>query len=129
MVETVLTEKPRRAGFILTEQDGHLSREVGILASGQNLVAGTVLQLSGGKLIAYTAHEDSHGSLITDAVGILYDNVDASATGSNADTKVTYVARLAEVKLSLLTYPPDTSHGTEQAHMIASLAKLDVICR
>jgi hypothetical protein len=129
MVETVFTQKPRRAEFILTEQDGHLSREVGILAAGQVLVAGTVLQRSGANLVAYGGAEDSSGALIGDAAGILYDNVDTSVTGLNADTKVTYVARLAEVKLALLTFPPNSSAGTEEAEMIASLAKVDIICR
>jgi hypothetical protein len=97
----VLTQNPRAGEFLLSEADGTLSRETGILAAGQNLVAGTVLQLTvAGKLTRFTGADDSTGNLITDACGVLWAGVDASG----GDVEVTYVARVAEVKLALLTY-------------------------
>src|SRR5579871_6964931 len=127
MTTTVFNENPRRADCILSEGKGHISREVGVLASGQNLNAGTVLQLTGaGKLTRFTAVNDSSGNLIKDAIGVLYDNVDASG----GDVKnVVYVARLAEVQLAKITYPAESSHGNEKAHTLASLANLDIIAR
>jgi hypothetical protein len=122
----VLTQGPRRGEFILSEAEGTLSRETGTLVRGQNLKAGTVLELdNSGKLTAFTGDNDSNGDLIKDACGVLYDSVDASS----ADTPAAYIARDAEVKLAFLTYPAETSFGDELVHTKASLAKLHVIYR
>lgn len=42
---TTLTEKGHAGGFVISEANGHLSRDAKILISGQNLVAGTVCGL------------------------------------------------------------------------------------
>lgn len=119
------TETVHAAEFILSEANGHRSRENGTLASG-TLVAGTVLQANGtGGLVAYTGDLNTAGALEDEAVGILLHDADAS----NGAVKVAYIARDAEVNLKLLTYPPQTTGGNEEEDVIASLARLCIICR
>jgi len=123
---TVFTEAAHTAEFILSEANGHRSRESGTLASGENLAAGTVLQDNGsGKLIAFDADTITDGSLVDEAVGILLAAVDATA----GDTTVAYIARDAEVNLKLLTYPAETTAGGQEADTIASLKLLGIITR
>lgn len=128
---TVLTEGRHAGEFMVSEANNTRSRETGTVVSGQNLVAGQVVQFDNdGKLTAFTAVEGSDGDLVTEAAGILYDNVDASATGANADvTGVAYIARDAEVNGGELTYPTETTDGGEEAHAIASLKLLGIIVR
>jgi hypothetical protein len=120
------TEGRYAAGFVLSEAAGARSRDNGVLVTGQDLKAGTVLMDNGaGKLTAFTVTENSDGSLETEAKGILLYNVDATA----ADVDVSYFARDGEVNLHELIYPEETSDGGEQAHTIASLGLLGIIAR
>lgn len=111
------TEGRHTAEFILSEANGNRSRENGILQSGENLAAGTVLMLNGTKLVAYEV--DTTGSA---AKGILIDAVDATA----GDTAVAYIARDAEVNGNLITGPGDTDGDAE---MDASLLLLGIVVR
>lgn len=122
---TTFTEGRHAAEFILSEANGQRSRENGTVASGQDLVAGQVVQLSAGRLVAFTALDDTAGDLITPAVGIMIDACDASG----GDTAAAYLARDAEVNLNLLTYPEETTTGNEEEHTIESLAALGIIAR
>ncbi|MEJ6845097.1 head decoration protein [Sinorhizobium fredii] len=123
---TVFTEAAHTAEFILSEANGHRSRENGTLASGENLPAGTVLQDNGaGKLIAFDGDTNTAGSLVTEAAGILLAATDAT----DGDVEVAYVARDAEVNLKLLTYPAESTAGGEEADTIASLKLLGIITR
>lgn len=123
---TTFTEGRHAAEFILSEANGQRSRENGTVLSGQTLEAGEVVQLNGaGKIVAFTALDDTSGDLITPAVGIMINAVDASA----GDVAGSYIARDAEVNLNLLTYPEETTTGAEEAHTIASLAALGIIAR
>ncbi|WP_018516475.1 head decoration protein [Rhizobium leguminosarum] len=123
---TVFTEAAHTAEFILSEANGHRSRESGTLASGQNLKAGTVLQLNGSsKLVVFDGDNNTAGDLIDQAVGVLLGAGDASA----GDLKVAYIARDAEVNLKLLTYPSETTAGGQKADTIASLKLLGIIAR
>ena len=122
---TTFTEGPHTAEFILSESNGHFSRENGTVASGQDLEAGEVVQLSGGELVAFSAALNTAGTLITEAAGILLEKVDATAGAK----KAAYIARDAEVNLNLLTYPAETTDGDEEANTIASLKLLGIITR
>lgn len=119
-----LTESRHAASFILTEANGHRSRDNGVLDTG-DLAAGTVVMFSGTKLVAFAVDEATDGSLVTEAAGILIYAADASS----ADQDVAYIARDAEVNLKLLTYPAETTDGGEEAHTIASLKKLGIVAR
>ncbi|HEX9647064.1 MAG TPA: head decoration protein [Alphaproteobacteria bacterium] len=122
------TEGKHAAEFLVSEANGTLSRETATVKSGQNLVAGEVVEKDvDGKLIAFSAGVDSDGAVLVEAVGIMWDNVDASATGANADVPgQVYIARLAEVNDGEITYPTETSDGGEKALAIASLEKLHI---
>lgn len=124
-MSNTLTQGPRTGEFILSEANGHRSRENGVVKSGRNLLAGTVVQFDAGKLVAFTAVDDSNGTLVTEACGILIGNIDATS----ADVEAAYVARHAEVKTDYLAYPAETTGGSELAHTRASLALLGIICR
>ena len=116
---TVFTEGRHAGEYLIWEADPSYSRETGTVASGENLAAGTVLKDDGtGKLVAATGDLATDGSLQEAAVGVLYDNVDATA-GDIAGA--VYTARSSTVELAALTYPAETTSGGEQAAIIASL--------
>lgn len=120
------TASARTAEFILTEDDGSLSRDNGTVASGQNLAAGTVLMDNGsGKLIAHDGTLNSDGTVATAVAGILIYAVDASA----ADTACSYVDYACEVKDAFLVYPTESTAGGEKAGCIASLLSLGIKVR
>jgi hypothetical protein len=114
-------------GFILSEANGHRSRENGIVASGQGkLAAGTVVTDNGsGKLIAYAAGDVTDPGGSGEAAGIILYNIDAT----DMDAAVSYIARDAEVNVHGLVYPEDTTGNPAKANMIASLALLGIIVR
>ncbi len=62
------------------------------------------------------------------AYGILLDNVDASATGTNADTAASYIRRDAEVKADKLTWPSGIT-VEQQALATTQLAEQGIIIR
>jgi len=126
---TVFTEARHTAEFILSEANGSRSRENGIVKSGEILAAGQLVQLDTGKLVAFDGATDSAGDLLVEATGIVLGPIDASATGTNADTPVAYLARDAEVNDNLLTFPEETSGGNEHANAVASLALLGILVR
>jgi hypothetical protein len=119
-----LTESVHAAEFIISEANGHRSRENGTLASGQNLAAGAVVMFSGDNLTAYTAGAVTDGGT-DEAAGILINAVDAST----AAQPCCYIARDAEVNLNLLTYPAESTAGGEKDNTIASLKLLGIIAR
>ena len=122
------TEPLHTGGFIVSEANGFRSREVATVVSGQNLVVGEVVQLdSNGKLTAADGIPNSDDSeLDTPVVGIMYAAIDASAADvANA----VYIARDAEVNDADITYPDETSPGTEKDQTVTSLALLGIIAR
>lgn len=127
---TTLQNDGSRAGaFIVSEGNHTISREVGTLASGQKLVDGTLLRMSGGKLVGVESGDVSSEG-VADFEGILYGHWDASATGTNADiTDVPYVARLAEVDDKELTYPEESTAGGEKAACVAAMAAKNIFPR
>ena len=123
---TTLTEGKRAGEFLVSEANGTRSRRTGTLLSGQDLQAGTVICSQGGKLRALPGDLDSNGGLEAAAIGILWDNVDAS--GGDV-TGVVYIGSDAEVNGEELVYPPETTNGGEEALTNASLALLNIIVR
>src|ERR1051326_2250253 len=109
-VGTVFNFLPYNVGFVLSEAAGMRSRDNGVLTEGQNLQAGTVLQLVSGKLTAWAAG--------TNVAGILMYNSDATA----ADLPVSFIARDAEVNKKVLIYPTGTD-----AEVTTKLGGLDII--
>lgn len=117
---TIFTEARHAGEFIIDEAEGTRSRDNGSVASGQTLVAGTVVQFDGGsRLIAYTGDEFTNGEE-DEAQGILIPAVDS--TGGHV--AAAFISRSAEVNINLLTYP-----AAKQAVMIQSLKRLGIICR
>lgn len=126
---TTLTEGRHTAEFLVSdvmEATGTRSRETATVASGQNLVAGTVVMFSAGKLVRHNGALDSNGLLQTDVAGIIYDNVDA--TGGDV-TGAVYIARDAVVNGAELTYPTQTSGGEEEEQIDDALLELGIIVR
>jgi hypothetical protein len=102
---SVKTETQHKGEFLVSEAPGTLSREEGILSSGQVVIDGQVLKWSGTELIAAAGTLDSSdGDNTEDIAGIAYGAIDASSAGPGGavDTPIVYIARLAEVKLDLV---------------------------
>ncbi len=123
---TTKTEPLHTGGFIVSEANGFRSRETATVLSGQTLVAGEVVQLSGTKLIAASGSLDSADDVSTAVVGIMHAAVDASS--ADVDNAV-YIARDAEVVDADLTYPDESTAGGEKVATVASLAALGIIAR
>ncbi|MEM1113273.1 MAG: head decoration protein [Pseudomonadota bacterium] len=117
------TEPRHRGEHVISEANGSLSREEGVLVTGQNLVVGTVL----GKITAsgsYTAfnQDASDGSQV--AAGVLYGAVDASTE----DKPCVVHVRSCELMAQALTWPADIT-GPEQLQAQSEMAALDIILR
>lgn len=114
-------------GFILSEANGHRSRENGVVASGQGkLAAGTVVMDNGsGKLIAYAGGDTTDGGT-NEAIGIIMYNVDATSE----DVAVAYIARDAEVNQKALVFPANnTANPDNVGNMVASLGYKNIRVR
>lgn len=112
-----LNEGKHTAEFLLSEGNGSISREVGILAANVAAIpSGTVLGrvTATSKLVPYS-NAAADGSQA--AVGVLYANAAISAT----DQDVTYIARSAEVTGVELT-------GADAA-AVTDLAALGIVVR
>lgn len=90
----VLTEPNHTGEFIVTEANGYRSRGEGQVASGNDLVAGAVVQLTAGEYVPVV-------DAATDPVGVLYAAVDATS----AATDGVFLVRDAEVARGRLTFP------------------------
>ena len=124
---TSYTEARRSAEFIISEANFKRSRESGTVVSGQTLVAGQVVMDNGaGKMTAHDGLLNTAGEVLTAAMGIVMEAVDAS--GGDV-TNVVYIARDAEVNQNIVTYPTESTAGGEQAGVNASLAGLGIIAR
>ncbi len=126
---TSFTESQHAGEFILYELDLYYNRLAGTVSSGQKLVDGQLVQLSGGELIAKATTLNSAQTAFTvDIEGILIGNWDASATGTNADIKkVPYLkygpAIVVEEKL---TFP---AGATQKTVAIAALTARGILVR
>lgn len=118
---TILTEGVHTAEFLISEANGHRSREVVTIAMGEDLVAGTVL----GKITAngqYVAHDPDASDGSETAAGVLYAAVDATA----APAEAVAIVRDAEVRRSSLTCADDSAGEIEA---VAELAAIGIIAR
>jgi hypothetical protein len=111
----VKTEGQHAGEFIVSEANGTLSREVGALKSGEVVKDGQAVDIDTGKLIA----------AVDSAVGIVVGDHDASG-GEKAG--VVYIARLAEVKDSLLTLTDESTEASENG-VKAALDALFIVRR
>lgn len=120
---TKIVETGHAGGFIISEANGHRSRENVTIASGANLKAGAVLGIltSGG---AY-AHFDNDASDGTQtAAGILIADCDASAAAKAA----AIIRRDAEVNGDELVWA-SSEDDADKAAGITELASLGIIVR
>ncbi|KRG65810.1 hypothetical protein ABB27_14675 [Stenotrophomonas terrae] len=117
------TEKNRTGDFLLSEGNGSYSRENIIVASGQNLEAGTVLGTitASGEAVGLDLAADDGSEVAT---GILWANTNAT----DADTAAVAIARAAEVKADALIWPAGVTVPQKTA-AIAQLAELGVVLR
>lgn len=118
----MLTEKRHAGDFLLSEGDGHYSRDNVTLVTGHNLQAGTVLGkiTSGGK---YKQYDQQAGDGSEVAAGVLYDNADST----DADVAVCIINRTAEVVATLLIWPDGSPVDVTAG--IADLKAIGVIVR
>lgn len=118
----MLTEKTHAGAFLMSELDGHGSRDNITIVSGQTLVAGAVLGkiTSGGKYAAYN-NQASDGTQA--AAGILYAYTDASA----GDLPAVIINMDAEVNGHLLDWGTET--GADTTAGIADLLALGIKVR
>lgn len=130
------TEGQHAGEFIVSEANDRRSREVGIVASGQNLKDGQLVELSTGKLIAKATNLNTAGAFVVPIEGIVIGNHNASSTGTNADIPgVVYLKRDAEVKLAELTFPAGGSQKTQaikeldQGHSAQNASAHGIVCR
>ena len=123
---TAITEAIHAGAFLESEANGTRSRDVATVASGEVLVAGQAVQFSGTKLVAADGQLTTDGDVVTPVAGILWDAVDASG-GDVA--KCVYIARDAEVKDDLITYPTESTAGGEKDAVIESLRALGIRTR
>ncbi|RLJ20791.1 head decoration protein [bacterium endosymbiont of Escarpia laminata] len=118
-----LTEGIYPAEFIISESRGTRSRDAAVLATGNNLDAGTVL----GKITAsgkYAEHDPAAVDGTENAVAILYAPTDATL----ADASCVVVSRDAEVDGNDLVWITGIIAG-DKTDGIASLAGVGIIVR
>lgn len=118
---TVKTEGFHAGHFIISEANGHRSREVVTVKQGEVLNAGAVisLQTSTGKYIEYQNDETSLG-----AKAILFDNVDAT----DGDVQAVAIVRDAEVNGAELQWAATEDTGDRDA-AVTDLATVGIIVR
>src|SRR5690606_26759444 len=105
---TIKTEGQHAGHFIISEANGHRSRETITVKEGEVLSAGAViaLQTSTGKYIQYQNDETSLG-----AKAILFDNVDAT----DGDVEAVAIVRDAEVNGADLQWADTEDTGDRDA--------------
>lgn len=129
---TTKTEAQHQGEFLISEANGSLSRESGTLTAGQKVVDGQVLKLVGGKLVEAAGTLDSSNNSTEVIVGIAYGAWDASSSGplGSVDRTIPYIARLAEVFNSKVTYHESgTNAAAKTAAIKAELKDLNIIPR
>lgn len=95
---TILTEQNHAAEFLLSEGDGHISRETVSVIAGAALPAGQVLGIvaASGK---YAPYDNAASDGTQSAAAILYAGLAESAS----DRRAVAIVRLAEVAAGRLT--------------------------
>lgn len=120
---SVKTEVKHPGEFLVSEGNGDISREAATLASGQSVVDGQALKWSTGKLVA-AAGTNTMAVSTEDIAGVAVGNWTVSA-----DTTIPYLARLAEVKDSAMTYHTGGADADKKTAVKAALKDLYIIQR
>lgn len=122
---TTLTEGRHTAEYILSEAEGHRSRDNIKIASGSGIVkSGAVL----GKITAsgkFVPHAPAANDGSQNAIAINYARVDATA----ADVVAAATTRDSEVRAAALELNAATDTDPEKAAVYASLASVGIIVR
>ena len=121
---TTVTMTQRAAEFLVSEASGTRSREAVTIASGNTILAGTVL----GKITAsgkYKAYDNDAADGTQAATCIAYDDVDASA----GDALATVIVRDAEIDQSKLVWGAAVTTQAEKDAAYVDLAALGIIFR
>src|SRR6185436_664151 len=119
-----LTEGKHTEEFLVSEVPD-MARETYTRASGQNVVDGQVLKDNGsGKAIAAAGTHNTAGTSTETIIGVVCGNWNVSA-----DTVVPYIARLATVKDSAMTYHTGGADAAKKAAVKAALKDLLIIQR
>lgn len=126
---TTLTNHLRAGAFLVSEGNGHISRDQVTIHGGYTgapslIKAGTVLGkiTSGGK---YTPSPNTGSDGSQTAVAVLFDDVDVSAT----DVLATVISREAEVRASDLLYEGTVDDDTKKGTKATQLAAVGIIVR
>ena len=124
-MRNIVEENERIGALLKYELDKNYSREVVMIAKGQNLKMGTVLgkiKTDGTYKIVSIAEEESDGSDV--AVGILLQNIDATTMA----TKTLILARIGIVSASKVIYPDAISEDQKKS-ILAQLETRGIITR
>ena len=112
------------------EEDNYYCRKAVTILSGEKLVSGAVVAArndgaNAGKIVAY----DGDGANGIDvAVGLLVEPIDASATGTNADTAGTIIARgPASINPDEITFASGQSSVDDIPEALADLLALGIV--
>jgi hypothetical protein len=120
----VKTEEGHAGGFLVSEAAGYRSRDIGVVASGQNLKAGAVVaQLTADSKFVEYDDVGSDGSEV--AVGVLLESTDGALA---ADKEMTVIVRDAEVNGGEIVWFA-AANGTNIANGTADLAAQGIIVR
>lgn len=124
-MSTVFTEGRHPGEFLLTEGNGQISREVGIIVSGSGVIApGTVLgRITASGKLAPSPATGSDGS--ESAVAVALYGCDATS----ADQKVAIIARSAEVKADALVFASSVNDAAKRTAKATQLAAAGIIVR
>lgn len=121
------SEPARALDFLISEANGHLSRENAVLTAAQpDLAAGTVMArvTATGNLVAY----DDDANAGTPGAGIAVGILAYPAPANAATQQVMIIARQAEVQDELLVWEASNDAGEITAGK-AELAALGIIIR
>lgn len=122
-----LTERFHAEGFLISEANGHISREKVTILSGENLRAGAVLAkvTASGKYVEWDPAKSAEADGTTIPAAILLADCDASGGDK---TGIPVIARHAEVNANEIVWPT-ASQGSEQNAAIVTLKTLGIIFR
>jgi hypothetical protein len=128
MTYPVFNEKRHDGGFLISEANGHRSRERAVIASSADLEAGTVLGLTTATGIYAPVNPAATDGTQT-AAAILFGHIYADSIYSNGtDATGTIIARDAEVNASELVYV-DTMTAAQTTAALASLKSAGIVAR
>lgn len=124
---TVLKEGRHAGEFILSEGNGHISRETVTIPAKQTIEAGTVLAIStqvGGVTTVVPLNPAAEDSTAK-AVGIA---IYPATTGTGETTRIAAILRSAEVNGNCIVWPAGIDPEDKDA-AIADLASVNIIVR